>query len=192
LRSFSFKFHFSNTVKPEKTTTTQLITVTPCLQLGSVPNFYSIKVPLNNDHLTTTVIHFSIQRFRRFELAFQKGYYHKWRHSIQVFITKAQSKCQLERVNILNGQSQLFCNRHIAFLKRNLNRGLLLDIRISLNILVISNRINKLKGKEIQFRSRRIHNRVCHGSWLLKRDDYFWVTIDHFWSEHHFFETTGQ
>ena len=37
------------------------------------------------------------------------------------------------------------------------------------------------------------HNtyRVCHWFRLRKRDDYFWVIFDHFWSKPHFFEADG-
>ena len=34
--------------------------------------------------------------------------------------------------------------------------------------------------------------RVCHGFRLTKRDDYFQVNFDHFWSEHHFLRQLGQ
>ena len=32
---------------------------------------------------------------------------------------------------------------------------------------------------------------VCHGIRLARRNDYFWVTFNHFWSKLHFFETAG-
>ena len=45
---------------------------------------------------------------------------------------------------------------------------------------------NDLKNKTVA-----LDYRVCHGFRLTKRDDYFWVTFDHFWSKHHFFEAAG-
>ena len=32
---------------------------------------------------------------------------------------------------------------------------------------------------------------MCHAFRLTKRDDYFRVTLDHFWSEHYFYEGAG-
>ena len=34
--------------------------------------------------------------------------------------------------------------------------------------------------------------KVCHGCRLMKWDHYFWVTFDHFWSEHHFLRHVGR
>jgi len=33
--------------------------------------------------------------------------------------------------------------------------------------------------------------RVCHGFWLKKRDQYFWVSLDHFWWDYHFWGIWG-
>ena len=44
--------------------------------------------------------------------------------------------------------------------------------------------------KDQKFFITEIH-RVCHGFRLTKGDDCFWVTFDHFWSRHHFFNAAG-
>ena len=47
--------------------------------------------------------------------------------------------------------------------------------------------------KCLTFNCKELHStyRVCRGYRLMKRDDYFWVNSDHFWSKHHFFEAAG-
>ena len=37
-----------------------------------------------------------------------------------------------------------------------------------------------------------LYNRVCHGFRLTKREDYFWVDFDHFWSKCNFLRQLGQ